>query len=340
MTPEEKLQIQSRGVEICQRFLMREAGITEEEYRALTIQDLCVLITNARMLIKKANYRDDKELCLTLNEHIWDMHTKLIAKIKAAENVYIIIDQSTRFPYIDNKDNGILLFSRKVFADDYVEEMAVKQFRRFEVLEISKLMQTMYIAQTFFMYGVKGVHVDRSLVGCFLEANDFVAEPDVKKMDPALVPVMNPDFMRAYLKYSQEILWKVDYPERKEVLEELEKDMAVAMKDARFLIPAKGLPGEAAVDRKLTEEESEKLAFAVLSGADGKRALPVFSDWEQFKIAYSDVDYKGFIIPYADLADLFRKNGSFDAIVFNYRKCPMELNKQSLQRLEKLMNVD
>ena len=72
MTLEEK---QQHDKEISDKFLLRDEEITEEEYAGLSIQDMCVLITNAKWLIQSGDHMDSMDKIDEMKDRIRNMHS-------------------------------------------------------------------------------------------------------------------------------------------------------------------------------------------------------------------------------------------------------------------------
>ena len=114
MTLEEKRQ---HDKEISDLYLLREEDITEEEYAALSIQDMCVLINNAKWLIQSGDHMDTLDKIDDMKSKVNSMHLKLIDKIRQAETLYTVVDNATGYPFITEIHDSIWIFSQKEYAD-------------------------------------------------------------------------------------------------------------------------------------------------------------------------------------------------------------------------------
>ena len=156
-------------------------------------------------------------------------------------------------------------------------------------MEISKESQLSFLGRAFYTNGVGGIFVDNGQTGYYIENRDLVLPPSWEGFPPNRIPVTNPEFMRAHLKLAQELGWKVEYAERRKVVEKLENDLVRASKTVRFLVPTKGAPeSKNAADIRIGADSNA--AIPVLVAPDGTKGLPVFTDWDQFHLLYSDKD--------------------------------------------------
>ncbi len=331
MTLEEKKQ---HDKEISDKYLLREEDITEEEYAELSIQDMCVLINNAKWLLTSGNYVDTLDKMDDMKGKIGSMHRKLIAKIMAADVLYTVTDRATGYPFITEINDSIWIFSKKEYADECVEHYKEER-RAFQTLELKGDNFANFLGRAFYTNGVGGIFVDNGQTGYFIAASDLIAPPSWEGFPENRIPVTNPDFMRAHLKLSQELGWKVEYNERRKVLEKLENDLVRASKNVRFLVPTKGAPeSKNAADIRIGE--GADTTIPMLIGKDGVKGLPIFTDWDQFHLLYSDKEYHAWVMDFKSVTEVLHNEGGFDSIVVNVKSRPLDINKNTLKRMEGL----
>lgn len=331
MTLEEKRQ---HDKEISDKYLLRDGDITEEEYETLSIQDMCVLINNAKWLIQSGDHMDTLDKIDGMKGRIRSMHKKLIDKIRQAEVLYTVIDNATGYPFITEINDSIWIFSEKEYADNCVEHYKEER-RNFHTLELGKDILTSFLGRAFYTNGVGGIFVDNGQTGYYIEKRDLVLPPNWEGFPPNRIPVTNPEFMRAHLKLSQELGWKVDYSERRRVLEKLENNLIRASRDAVLLVPTKGAPeSKNAADIRIGEDANAMIP--VLVTPDGTKGLPVFTDWDQFRLLYSDKEYHAWTMEFDALTELLFNEGGYDSIVVNVKSRPLDINKNILKRMEGL----
>ena len=331
MTLEEK---KLHDKEISDKFLLRDENISEEEYAELSIQDMCVLINNAKWLIQSGDHMDSMDKIDDMKGRIHSMHLKLIDKIREAEVLYTVVDKTTGYPFITEINNSIWIFSEKEYADNCVEHYKEER-RSFHTLELSKEGLTGFLGRAFYTNGVGGIFVDNGQTGYYIENRDLILPPSWEGFPPNRIPVTNPEFMRAHLKLSQELGWKVEYAERSRVIEKLENALIRASRDAVLLVPTKGAPeSKNAADIRIGEDSNADIPMLVTP--DGIKGLPVFTDWDQFRLMYSDKEYHAWTMEFDALTGILYNEGGYDSIVINVKSRPLDINLKVLKRMEYL----
>lgn len=332
MTLEEKRQ---HDKEISDLYLLREEDITEEEYAALSIQDMCVLINNAKWLIQSGDHMDTLDKIDDMKSKVNSMHLKLIDKIRQAEMLYTVVDNATGYPFITEIHDSIWIFSQKEYADACVEHYKEER-RSFHVLEISNESLISFLGRAFYTNGVGGIFVDNGQTGYFIQNRDLVLPPTWEGFPPNRIPVTNPQFMKAHLKLAQELGWKVEYGERRKVIERLENVVVREVKDVTFLVPTKGAPeSKKAEDIRIGTDANT--AIPMLVTPEGAKGLPVFTDWDQFRMMYSDKEYHAWTIDFDSIIELLYNEGGYDSIVVNVKSRPMDINLGTLKRMNALI---
>jgi hypothetical protein len=128
------------------------------------------------------------------------------------------------------------LFSEKGIADNAADYF-MQQYRNFRVEEVSKTEFTEFFGDLFYMAGAMGVYMDNGFAGCRIKREDLLKAPDWTGIPMISIPVLNPDFMLAHLKMSQEIGWQVTYENREQKLNALEKELSKKSTSAKYLVP-------------------------------------------------------------------------------------------------------
>ena len=261
MTLEEK---KLHDKEISDKYLLRDEDITKEEYDSLSIQDMCVLLNNARWFLNSEDYVSDSDKSDDLKSRMSKMHRVLIEKIVEAPVVYSVIDTATGYPFITEIEDSIWIFSKEEYANLCVGHYR-EENRVFRVKEIKKEQLLPFLARAFYTNGVGGIFVDNGQVGCFIKKEYILKAPDYSNLPEKEIPVTNPGLMKAYMKFIQEKQWNVHYQERRKVLQKLENDLMRELPKAKLLIPTKGAPDSLnAKDIKL--------------GANSNVILPMYED--------------------------------------------------------------
>lgn len=303
----------------------------DSELDELSIQDMCVLVNNAKFAL-------DKHIFVNAEENMPNLISKfykiLVKKVKEAETLYTVIDNTTGYPFIDeNALDCIWLFSKKEYAD-YAVDYYTQQFRKFTIIEVQKDVNNELFSELY-LNGITGAYIDNGLTGCVIKKEDLLEPPDYSNTPKISIPITNPKFMLAHLKMTQELSWRVNYEKREEELDKLELELCKESVTAKFLVPVKGMPNS---DNTKAHEEILKkdtnISIPCLRGKDGANGIPAFTDWKQFRTVYSKDEFSGWIMSFDDLASMIKDNDAYSAFVVNVGKCPMTVNSKNLARIK------
>jgi hypothetical protein len=231
------------------------------------------------------------------------------------------------------------MFSEKEYADR-ARDFYMQQHKNFRVEEIRNSELTEFCGDIFYMAGVKGIYMDNGLAGCMIKREDLLKAPDWTGTPEISIPVLNPGFMLAHLKMSQETGWRVNYETREKKLDGLEKELAKESVNAKFLVPTKGLSKNDGAVSSYVLDQNTTFTIPCLTGKDGASAIPAFTDWKQFRQCYSDKEYAGWIIAFTDLTEMVMSGKGYDAIVINIGGCPMEVTVKSIERMRSVLRAD
>ena len=189
MTLEEKKQ---HDKEISDKYLLRDEDLSEEECAGLSIQDMCVLVNNAKWLIQSGDHMDSMDKIDEMKGKVRSLHLKLIEKIRDAELLYTVVDNCTGYPFITEINHSIWIFSEKEYADNCVEHYKEER-RSFHVVEIAKEGRIGFLGRAFYTNGVGGIFVDNGQTGYYIENRDLVLPPTWEGFPPNRIPVTNPE---------------------------------------------------------------------------------------------------------------------------------------------------
>lgn len=328
MTLEEKRRHDN---EISDKYLLRDEEITEEEYASLSIQDMCVLLNNAKWFLNSEDCISDSDKSDDMKNRIRTMHKVLISKIIDAPVLYSVIDTATGYPFITDIDDSIWIFSQEEYANLCVEHYH-EENRVFRIKEIKKENFLPFLSRAFYTNGVGGIFVDNGQVGYCLKKEYILKAPDYRGIPENEIPVTNPDLMRSYMKFIQEKQWKVNYNERRKVLQNLELELMHCLPKAKLLIPTKGTPdSKDAKDIRLGQNSNAILPYFIDNM--GQKALPAFTDWDQFNIVYAGDEYHAWAMDFPAVAKVLYEKNDFDCIVINLKSRPLTITTDVLRRL-------
>lgn len=320
--------------EISDRFISR-SNYEDSELDDLSIQDFCVLINNAKYALNNHIFINGDERMKNLIEKFY---SKLLYKVKNAESLYTIIDVNTSYPFIDScSEDCIWIFSKEEYALDAIEHYK-KEYRNFSVLEIENKNQ-LSLFHEIYLIGATGIFIDNGCASCIVKKEDLLEMPSYENTPMINIPITNPKLMLAHLKMVQELKWPVNYEKREENLNNLEKGLCDAINNAKFLLPVKDMPKGIDGSGKFVLEKDEQISIPFLKGKDGANGLPVFTDWKQFRMVYNDEKIGGLIVVYKELIEMVTR-GDYSAIVMNVSRCPLEINNNTIKRLDEIMEKE
>lgn len=328
MTLEEKRQ---HDKEISDKYLLRDEDITEEEYASLSIQDMCVLLNNAKWFLNSEDYVSDSDKSDDMKNRIRKMHSVLIQKIIDAPVIYSVLDTATGYPFITEIEDSIWIFSTEEYANLCVEHYR-EEGRVFRVKEIKKDQFIPFLSRAFFTNGVGGIFVDNGQVGYFIKKEYILKAPNYDNVPEKDIPVTNPGLMRAYMKFIQEKQWKVSYHERRKVLSKLENDLMRELPKAKLLIPTKGAP-ESLDAKDIRLGKNANTILPMYEDNLGQKALPAFTDWNQFNLVYAGDEYHAWAMDFPAVAKILYEENGFDCIVVNLKSRPLTITRDVLSRL-------
>lgn len=328
MTLEEKRQ---HDKEISDKYLLRDEDITEEEYASLSIQDMCVLLNNAKWFLNSEDYMSDAEKTDGIKKRINAMHSVLVNKIFNTPVLYLVLDTATEYPFITEIENAIWIFSEEEYAKLCVEHYREEK-RVFDVQAIEKEKLLGFLLDAFFVNGVGGVFIDNGQVGYFVKRDYLLKPPSYDNVPEKEWPVVNPELICAYMKFIQEKQWKVSYYERRKVLQKLENDVLRELAKSRLLIPTKGAP-ESLDAKDIIVGKNANVFLPTYEDDMGKKALPAFTDWNQLSKVYKGDEYHAWIMDFSSLAKVLYDESGFDYIVINLSSRPLMITSDVLSRL-------
>lgn len=251
-----------------------------------------------------SNMQDNKDVKFTFRPSM----------LMALQEIYTLTDDSTSLPFLDEQ-GYCYLFSKKEYAEEALDYYT-QQRRIWHLKTIPHKDIYPFLGCEFYSNGANGAVIDNGQNYSMHKPEEFVARPDRSDMPPAQRPVENPDFIRAMTMLQQERHWRVDYPEKKKVFTAYEDEMIRTFVKARFLVPFK------------TDANHSHLSFASLENGDGKTAMPIFSDWDQFILTYDLREWNGWTMTAEDLLA-----APDDSMVLNVGTLAFVMTKHFIQQM-------
>lgn len=303
--------------ELVERFIVN-ADYEEKDLEDLSIQDLCVLVNGANgAMVNKTVEGAEKEMPKLIQKLLG----MVIDKIRTADRLYTVIDNATGFPFIDeHADDAIWLFSTEQYAKEAVEHYAT-MYRKFSLQAIDNSNLSSF-AEYMYLNGIYGAYIDNGYAGCIFRKEElFPAQ--VNENEP--MPIMNPEFMLAHLEMVQEASWQVDYEQRQTVLNNLQNEVVNQLVKAKFLVPVNTEDG--------AEVTPENIKIPCLEAKDGRSGIPLFTDWNQFRMAYSVEEFQGMTVTYEDIVGFIKDD---KIVVINPASCFFEINANNMKAIDSI----
>lgn len=272
-----------------------------EDIARLDLEDTILVYRQARDVIHKGLF-DDLYNDTTCRKDVFEaaaarLGTEVGRKFMALPEIYTLIDNSTMLPALD-KRGGIFLFSRREFADEALD-YHTQQMRVWQVRDIGHKDIYPFLGNEFYDNGARYAVINDGQDWSLNRPEEFIEKP---QYGPGEAPVSNPDYVRALSMLQQERSWRAAYDGKQKVLRACEDEMIRTFASARFLVPFKS---DARSDGKtMSFEPGNQITFASLTNAEGRTALPIFSDWDQFMMVYDPHEWQGWVVGAGELPDL------------------------------------
>ncbi len=268
---------------------------------ALDAEDTILVLRQAKDVIRKGLF-DEFYNDTTSSKDVFEagaarLGRELCRKLMALPDIYTLIDNSTMLPALDNR-GGIFLFTRREFADAALD-YHMQQLHIWQVREIGQKDIYPFLGNEFYDNGARYAVINDGQDWCLCRPEEFIDKPQYAHGE---APVSNPDYIRALTLLQQELHWRADYEGKQKTLHGYEDDMIRTFGGARFLVPFKTDARSDGISIKF--EPGNQITYASLTNAEGRTALPIFSDWDQFMMVYDPHEWQGWVVGAGELSDL------------------------------------
>lgn len=290
-----------------------------EDIDRLDVEDTILVLRQAKDVIRKGLF-DDLYDDTTSRKDVFEAATAKLGrvfcrKLMALPAIYTLIDNSTLLPALDKK-GGIFLFSKREYADAALD-YHMQQMRVWQVREIGQKDIYPFLGNEFYYNGARYAVINDGRDWSLNWPEEFIEKP---QYGPGEAPVSNPDYVRALAMLQQERSWPANYDGKQQTLRAYEDEMIRTFATARFLVPFKS---DARSENGTTSfEPGNQITFASLSNSEGRRALPIFSDWDQFAMVYDFSEWQGWVVNAAELPDM-----PSDTVVLNVATLAFAMGK-------------
>ena len=246
----------------------------------------------------------------------------LCKKVMALPSIYTLIDTNTLLPALDQR-GGFYLFTERAFADEALD-YHLQQMRLWEVKEISQKDIYPFLGNEFYCNGARYAVINDGQDWSMNRPEEFIEKP--RNDDAANAPVCNPDYIRALTMLQQELRWRARYDGKEKTLRRYEDEMIRTFAGARFLVPFKSDTPSGGIVTSF--EPGSHIMFASVSNGDGRSAMPIFSDWDQFAMAYDLDEWNGWVVKAEELPGL-----PAETVVLNISTIAFAMSKPSLGQM-------
>ncbi|WP_257676462.1 enhanced serine sensitivity protein SseB [Clostridium felsineum] len=295
-----------------------------KKIRRLNIQEIIFLICSARFFKSKQTIISDN-----FQKKI-DIFTKvLLEKIKNADELFIIYDKNTEYPYIDSKGR-VWIFSKEKYAV-HVKDYFAKTMS----LEVKRVIGQEVVNEfdNFYRLGIEKIIVDNGQYAVEIKRDEILKKFNSKNTLTINIPVENPKLQYSMIRFFQNLYDRDEYKGKKEFLSKLEVKMLDELVSAKYLVPIKVRNGAPIISREqintvLNKKDTE---IASIVSDDDTNWLPAFTDWEEFERIYHKNMWKGYIASYDELMELCSK---MSGVVINCRGLALHIDEKNRRVLE------
>lgn len=246
---------------------------------------------------------------------------KILELLKTEEKLYTVLVRATNNFYmgIEHEMPCAYLFTSREYADNFARETRWEGIQS-KYLEI-KPEQRISFFSDLYRSGIEAVAIDKGENSLVMSLYGIIDKPSEE--DAAL---MNPSLVRAANQFYQELA-------RKKAIKPMQDLMCFEIHKATYLVPTRAVEEK---EGRHIHEKGDKTEFAVLGTQDGKKYLPVFSDWSEFSRYDKKVNHDAVLLQYADLKKVIRK---FDGIALNPLGFNLILDQEKMGSIEALVSA-
>ncbi len=296
MSPEEKM---ARANDLANKFIPKLSDPHMDfmyELHELTIEDALILFKNANWAVDNQIFPGDSWIATT-RDNIQKLEKYIIERMLNSR-MYIMYDKSTKLPFID-ENNKIWLFTDAHYAEETVAYYR-DQPRVFGVDFATKEL----LAHLQYEMGVGFALINNGQEPVTFDLKKFVDPSVLQQMTMRDDFLENHRFFRALVHFEQERRCAAEYEGKPARVYHYEKDMAIAFKDASFLVPVcKGAIRNGKLKGWLKETKWSEI-LPKIEGERGKVATPIYTDWTEFSKEYDQAEWDVLILQSTELCIL------------------------------------
>lgn len=223
--------------------------------------------------------------------------------LKTQEKIWIAFSPATKNYYIDyvKGSPSVFVFSKKEYAEMF-KDYLLQQYIKIEITENS-VEDRVKIFGDFYRSGFETVIIDNGQTFLNMSLFDIIEKPDFSGLPETEVPVMNPSLVSAANRFFQALA-------RKKADRNIEYNMLSEIYKGKYLLPVD--TSKMKTDGA-TVKKGSTLAIPSITRSDGKKFMPVFTDWNEMTKYDKDKKFTGLVATFKDIED-FCKRGDLIAI--------------------------
>lgn len=230
------------------------------------------------------------------------VYNEILDRIRNSEILYVIYDAGTKYPFIDR---GYI----NVYFDKELAQKAAglyaKQYRRIAVQGVKVENENDPSGRGFFDYlyyiGIEKLFIDNGGYKTEFNRNEIVLTVGDWKGNTQNAPV-NPALNFTMLDFLTELLWPVNYEQKKDVLKAKESRMTACIQRANFIVPMQHVGDvEVLEDGRMKPGKDTKFKFPVIRTKEGKEYLPIYTDGLEFSKKMKDDEWNAAVFKFADI---------------------------------------
>lgn len=321
--------------------LIYEPELKPSDLKKLNLQELLFLeaaINLAQAQAKLQNFEENRQA----------IHTEFLNTIRRSDNYYLLYDNRTGYPLIDNE------FVQLYLDEEHAKKGAAlyqQQYRAIRIMQFPGMFapqdpekpQALGLFDVLYFLGDENIIVDNGYYKGFLKRSEISAPFYINK-DPKTIPPHNPALVFAINDYLCEFKWPVNYPTRQELLKKRFDRILAFMSKAIFLVPAKveevtpdatangdtsgnadaAMTGSTAAEGTAAQAPRKSVEVPGLN-VGGKRFLPVFTDVFEFIKAFKDTEFRPNSLNYQNVLAMAAK---YDGFIINPKGQGLVMQRQ------------
>lgn len=313
--------------------LIYEPELKPSDLKGLNLQELLFLeaaINLAQAQAKLQNFEENRQA----------IHTEFLNTIRRSENYYLLYDNRTGYPLIDNE------FVQLYLDEEHAKKGAAlyqQQYRAIRIMQFPGMFaaqdpekpQALGLFDVLYFLGDENIIVDNGYYKGFLKRSEISAPFYINK-DPKTIPPHNPALVFAINDYLGEFKWPVNYPTRQELLKKRFDRILAFMSKTTFLVPAKveDVASDAAAangdvsgngDTATAAQAPRKNVEVPGLNVAGKRFLPVFTDVFEYIKAFKDTEFRPNSLNYQNVLAMAAK---YDGFIINPKGQGLVMQRQ------------